>query len=80
MSTKDLKGKSVRCVAVNPKYHGEIFTVGKLYPIKAVAGEVDSACGGTVGDDGYVLTCNFGVDTYHCYGRTDAHGVFEVVE
>ncbi|XKX17637.1 hypothetical protein MVUOKPPV_CDS0240 [Klebsiella phage phi1_175008] len=69
------KGDVVRCVHSRDDY----ITEDRLYTIEAGFGDPDVVCGGTVEQDGMILTNDRGVKIYALYPEC-LFGVWEIVE
>lgn len=62
--------------------NGVFFTPGTLYPVTALPGEPDTACGGKVSDDGCNVVNNKGLVSYlltDATGCGDAYGTFTYI-
>ena len=69
------KGDVVRCVHSRDDY----ITEDRLYTIEAGFGDPDVVCGGTVLEDGMILTNDRGVKIYALYPEC-LFGVWEIVK
>lgn len=69
------KGDVVRCVQSRFDY----ITEDRLYTIEAGYGDLDVVCGGTVLEDGMILTNDRGAKIYALYPAC-LFGVWEIVE
>lgn len=69
------KGDVVRCVHSRDDY----ITEDRLYTIEAGFGDPNVVCGGTVLEDGMILTNDCGVKIYALYPAC-LFGVWEIVE
>lgn len=69
------KGNVVRCVQSRFDY----ITEDRLYTVEAGSGDPDIVFGGTVGENGMILTNDRGVKIYALYPEC-LFGVWEIVE